>query len=213
MHRTKNPAVWLLTELEVPMGEKKRESNSRRLHGTRKYDALSTSVVSFFVIAPQIYLAQNPQVNLNFWFLFIAVILPTMIAAALFLLRGRRILFFAYLALIWAVTEDAPVYLDSLFTWPEVTSGFQHSLLEILFHCLTIVFVSLVVREATKSKEGKLSVEVLILAVLAVVTSYAQNIPLDFVKVIVSTSWYALDIFEHIASVIFLYLAVRVARA
>ncbi|MDG6995894.1 MAG: hypothetical protein JRN52_08225 [Nitrososphaerota archaeon] len=112
-----------------------------------------------------------------------------------------------------AVTEDTPVYLVSLFTWPEVTSGFQHLFLEILFHCLTIVFISLVVVEATKSKRGKLGFEVVILAALSIVTSYAQNIPLEFVRVVSSGAWYALDIFEHIASLIFLYLAVRVARA
>ena len=179
----------------------------------RLYDSISVFIISISVVLPQIYLAQNPQVNLDSTFFLLAVILPTILASVLFIPRRRWILFYAFLALIFPVTEDAPVYLDSVFTWPEVTSGFQHIFLELLFHGLTILFMYLALREATRFRTGRLDLpKIFILTSLAFVASYAQNIPLEFIHSIVIHSWYTFDLIEHILSILLLYLAVRVAK-
>ena len=175
------------------------------------YDVVSILLVSVAVIAPQWYLALNPQINLGIVDLLGAVVLPIAIACILFLAGKRRILLYAFLAYIWALTEDAPVYLDSVFTWPEVTSGFQHLFLEILVHALTLVFMALTVREAIKGTRisASKSAKVALLVAIAFIFSYAQNLPIDAIQDAVVRSWYELDIIEHLISVAFLWLAVR----
>ena len=187
-------------------------------------------IVSMSVIAPQIYLALNPQVHLQTTIFVGTVVAPIVLATVLFLGLKMRIVWFAFMAYIWAVTEDAPVYLDSIFTWPEVTSGLQHLFLEVLLHLLTLFFISLTVREAFRLREKRIRHEeslvtsndsiftriskanvllIVILALLAFVLSYAQNLPISSLKSITGPAWYRLDIAEHIISVLLLYLAVK----
>ena len=196
------------------------------------FDIVSSVIVSLFVIIPQVYLAENPQVNLNSTFLVETVIVPTLLATGLFLGGKRRILWFAFMAYIWSVTDDAPVYLDSIFTWPEVTSGLQHVFLEILFHILTLAFMALTIREAFRlggrrradstsadafsdaagaRKNNWRILMVLSLGLLALIASYAQNLPLDSLESISGAAWYRLDVAEHVISLGFLYAAVKLA--
>ena len=184
------------------------------------------------------YLAENPQINLNSTYFVEAVVIPIVLASGIFLGGRRWIIWFAFMAYIWSVTDDAPVYLDSVFTWPEVTSGFQHYFLEVLLHILTLFFMSLTIREAFRlQRQRRSTVEVvaqgdisssdrsvlpkqnnnrklllmLSLFVVAFVSSYAQNLPLHFFQTISGTAWYRLDIVEHIVSIAFLFGTVKVA--
>ena len=171
-------------------------------------------VVSLALLAPQWYLALNPQLNLDWTDFVLAVVLPIALALAFFEIWKQRILLFAFFAFIWSATDDAPVYLDSVFTWPEVTSGPQHVFLEILIHVLTIIFLYLTVREAlkgTKITRQKI-ILVAILSALAFAFSYAQNIPLNVIKEATADSWYQFDIVEHLLSLVFLSLAVLLAK-
>ncbi|MGI0092236.1 MAG: hypothetical protein ACREBS_11065 [Nitrososphaerales archaeon] len=199
------------------------------------FDSLAVVTVSISVIIPQVHLAENPQINLSPTYFVEAIVIPIVLATAIFLGGKRKILWFAFMAYVWAVTEDAPVYLDSLFTWPEVTSGFQHLFLEVVFHILTLFFMTLTIREAFKLRRYRRStaavaqVEILLyktaqqrtklnfflilsLTFISFVASYAQNLPLDSFRTISGTRWYLLDIFEHVVSITFLYAAVKVAN-
>lgn len=171
-------------------------------------------VVSFALLVPQWYLALNPQLNLDWTDFVLAVVLPIALALAFFGMGKQRILLFAFFAFIWSATDDAPVYLDSVFTWPEVTTGAQHLFLEILLHVLTIIFLYLTVREAlkgTKITRQKI-ILVAILTALSFTFSYAQNIPLNVIKEATAHSWYQFDIVEHLLSLVFLSLAVLLAK-
>ena len=178
------------------------------------------------VILPQVYLGLHPEVNLNKKYLVEAVVIPIILATGLFLGIGRKTTWLAFMAYIWAVTEDAPVYLDSVFTWPEVTSGFQHIFLEVVFHVLTFGFMVLALLEALpRSKSQRFgsiikasllrwkSYLAFVLLLSSFILSYAQNLPLPQLESISGDSWYKLDIVEHILSIVFLYIAIRVAAS
>jgi len=64
--------------------------------------------------------------------LFATMLLP--ITYAILALSKQGPFFYAYIAYLFSLTDDAPVYLDSVFTWPEVTGGSQHYVLEVVFH-------------------------------------------------------------------------------
>lgn len=202
------------------------------MHFPRKLVAgfVAVIIVLISVITPQIYLAQNPQIHLNFVIFVESVLIPIILASVAFLTGRMRILWFAFMAYIWSVTDDAPVYLDSIFTWPEVTSGFQHMFLEVLLHLLTLLFMSLALEEAFKLRRERILVEepfrsanrkistkigkrrllvIISFTLLALISSYAQNLPLAFLESISGEAWYRLDILEHIISIAFLYAAVR----
>lgn len=125
--------------------------------------------------------------------------------------EGGRLLFFAFMAYFWSLIDDGPVGFDSVFTWPEVTSGLQHTFLEILLHALTLGFMYLAIREALKgtglASGGRVKVSLLVLA--AFWASYAQNTPLSWVQALTASNWYALDAVEHTVSVAFFALAIR----
>ncbi len=177
------------------------------------YNIVAFCTISIAVIVPQWYLYIT-RVALGWGAFFWALMFPTILAVVIFAFGRRWIQLFAFLALIWPLTEDAPVYLDSIFTWPEVTSGFQHLFLEVLFHLLTLFFLFLTIREALKGTEASRRKVALVsvLAFTAFVLSYAQNIPLDQIEDLVATNWYGLDIAEHTIALVFLFFAVYEAR-
>ena len=179
---------------------------------TTLFDISTVILTSTAVIAPQWYLLVS-QTSLG-WTAFVgAVVVPTLLGSAIFWFGKRRILFFAFLAYIWAIVEDAPVYLDSVFTWPQVTSGLQHAFLEILFHLLTLGFMLLAIREALKGSvpsQTKLF-KVFVLTMIAFILSYGQNIPLDPIQDLVRRSWIQMDVVEHLVSIVFFYLAIKEA--
>ena len=177
-------------------------------------DIGSLLVLSAAVIVPQWYLHVT-HINLDWSSFFLTAAFPIILSCGLFIPRRRWVLLFAFLALIWAFTDDAPVYLDSVFTWPEVTSGLQHFFLEIVLHVLTLGFIALTIREALRAaaRNGrqitrrKVTLSS-ILGLIAFVLAYAQNIPLHLIEQAVAHSWFQLDIGEHIASVIVLLFAI-----
>lgn len=191
----------------------------------RAYDGASLVAVAIAIVIPQIYLGLNPQINLGPIDIVLAVIAPILLAGVLFGLSRNWMFLFAFLGYIWALTDDAPVYLDSVYTWPEVTSGFQHFFTEYLFHILTFVFMALALVMAVKRKreKGRMNqtkvmsfsglsrlLASIILLGIAFLLSYAQNIPLESLQQFKYVpAWYELDIIEHVLSIFFLYLAVR----
>lgn len=121
------------------------------------------------------------------------------------------LLFFAFMAYFWSLIDDGPVNFDSVLTWPEVTSGVQHTFMEILLHALTLAFFYLAVRAALKgatlTNRGGGEISLLLLA--SFWASYAQNTPLGWVQGLVASDWYPLDAVEHLASVVLFCLAIR----
>ena len=180
------------------------------------YDAVAFAVVSVAILVPQwnLYLV---EVNLDFGVFFWAFLLPTILGVVLFTAGRRWVELFAFLAFIWPITEDAPVYLDSVFTWPEVTSGLQHTFLEVLFHLLTLIFLILAARAALgigkkppPSRSQILLVAILVFAVF--VLCYAQNLPFAQIEYLTSENWYGLDIAEHLAALFLFIFAMYVAQ-
>jgi hypothetical protein len=123
-----------------------------------------------------------------------------------------RLVFFAFIGYFWSLVDDAPVSFDSVYTWPAVTSGFQHILTEVLLHILTAVFFYLAIREAAKGRSiasPRKVRQVILLTLGAFWASYFQNTPLEAVQLVARNAWYPLDIVEHVVSVALLYFAIR----
>jgi len=148
--------------------------------------------------------------------LMISVVSPLVFGSAIFSLRKNRILLFSFLAYIWAVVDDAPVFFDSVLTWPEVTAFhplFPRLEVNVAIHALTLLFLYLALRESLKGTGlGVLQAPgAVILAFVAFVIAYAQNIPLYAIQVTVETSWFQFDFAEKLLSILFLYFAFREA--
>ncbi len=129
------------------------------------------------------------------------------------ILDKKKIIAFASLAFFWSLIDDAPVNFDSVYTWPEVTNGLHHDIMEIVLHALTLFFLYLTIHEALKGTNPSETrvVKAYFLTFVAFILSYTQNIPLDMIQDIVTKYWYQLDVVEHILAAIFLYAAIRIA--
>src|SRR5579864_7858204 len=99
--------------------------------GRKRLDAIAISFVILLVVIPQYYIAVT-QPNLDWTVVIYAVALPAIAGSVAFLALGRRMYLFVFLAYLWSVTDDNPVNLDSIYTWPEVTSGLHHIITEVL---------------------------------------------------------------------------------
>jgi hypothetical protein len=127
-----------------------------------------------------------------------------------------RIAFFAFMGYFWSLIDDGPVNFDSVSTWPEVTSGFQHILLEVILHVLTASFFYLSVREALKGEKIaslRKTFQVFLLTLAALWAAYFQNTPLEIVQVVARNGWYPLDFLEHAVSVALFYFAIRTSAS
>lgn len=177
----------------------------------RTFDALQVSFIAVVYLATQVYVAYNPSYDATTF--FVGAMIPLLVSISLPLATGRRVLLWAALAYFWALVDDGPVFLDSVFTWPEVTSAPPHFLLEILYHLLTAAFMVLAVREMSRGRRvGPWRwgfVVVLVLAAFGL--AYFQNVPLAMVQKLVDEQWYLLDVVEHLLSAIAFSLALWAA--
>ena len=178
------------------------------------YDILAVLAASLVVVACLVW-AEWYGVFDSTMFL-VGVVVPVVLGSAIIGVRRDRVLLFAFLAYIWAVLTDAPVFLDSLLTWPQVTRFhpfLPRVFMNIVLHGLTAVFMYLAIREAMKGKNSSLrnAPLVVILAVVAFVLAYAQNIPLDVIQNAVTAAWFPFDVAEKLSSIFVFYLALREA--
>jgi len=122
-----------------------------------------------------------------------------------------RIAYLAFLGFFWSLIDDGPVDFDSVSTWPEVTSGLQHTITEVVLHLLTAAFMYLTVREALNGKRvaSRKALQISILTLAAFWAAYFQNTPLEIVQRVAQSAWYPLDIVEHALSLALFYLAIR----
>lgn len=162
------------------------------------------------LVAAEVYVGYNQ--TFDYTTFMIGVAIPLASAYVLLHRRSDRFLLFAFLGYFWSVVDDAPVYFDSVFTWPEVTRFhpiLPHYTLEVILHLATLGFMYLSLCEisASRIKLSRRTLRIYSLLGLAFLLSYAQNIPLDAVQSIVGSSWYRLDIFEHLGSVAVFSLA------
>ena len=176
---------------------------------------VSIGAVSLVYVVTQWYVYLFPSYDLST--LVIGAVIPLAASVLLALATGNRILLYSFLAYFWALVDDGPVFLDSVFTWPEVTRfhpAAPHLFLEVLYHLLTAVFLVLAVREAAKgeTRSTARTVGALILTASAFVLAYAQNIPVTAIQEVVESQWYQLDVIEHISSGSLLVLAMVEAR-
>ena len=147
----------------------------------------------------------------------VGAVVPMTVTLSLPLALRNRVLLYASLAYFWALVDDGPVFLDSVFTWPEVTRfhpAAPHLFLEVLYHLLTAAFLVLAIREAAKGvmTSTPRTGGVLLLTTCAFVLAYAQNLPIGAIQTIVETQWFQLDIVEHVLSGSLLALAIYEAR-
>lgn len=166
----------------------------------RPLDVVALLFVSFLVIVPQYYLA-TVQPDLSWVYFAWAVALPAGVASAVFLALGRREYLFFFFAFLWSVTDDNPVNLDSVYTWPEVTSGLHHTIMEVILHALTLVFLYLAVKETARTaRKSTLSrpwtVWTLVLATFVVAS--VSILPLPSLQAEIATNWYEIDIAAHV---------------
>ena len=149
--------------------------------------------------------------------LIISVILPLCLGSFFLALTGERILVYAFLAYIWAVVDDMPVFFDSVLTWPEVTRFhpfLPRLFMNIVIHGLTIGFLYLAIREALKGRttKGIRMYSVALLVLVAFVLAYAQNLPLNIIQNLVENSWYPFDLAEKLASLAVFGIAVYLSK-
>jgi hypothetical protein len=178
------------------------------------YDLLAILAASLVVVVCLVY-AEWYGVFDSTMFL-VGVLVPVILGSAIISIRRDRIILFVFLAYIWAVLDDAPVFLDSLLTWPQVTRFhpfLPRVFMNIVIHGLTAFFMYFAIREAMKGKNTSLrnAPLVVILAVAAFVLAYAQNIPLGVIQNAVTAAWFPFDIAEKLSSIFLFYLAVREA--
>jgi hypothetical protein len=176
---------------------------------------LAPSVSACLVLALSLgYVDANP--NFDAGTLAVGVVIPLGFGVAVFLAARQRLALFAFLAYFWSLVDDKPVQFDSVLTWPEVTRfhpAGPHIFMEVVLHVLTLAFLVLAAREALKGSHLSLSSTVgfWLLVLIAFGLSYVQNIPLDSIQTLATYQWYPLDLGEHVASLVFLYLAVSEA--
>jgi hypothetical protein len=179
------------------------------------YKILAVVAASLALLLSQLYVFVNPAYDISTF--IVGVAFPLLFGSIIFIVTQQRILPFAFLAYFWSIVDDSPVSFDAVFTWPEVTRfhpAAPHLFMEVLLHLLTLVFLYLTIRQAlrgTKLTAAK-AVKVSLLTLVAFVLSYAQNIPIASIQAFVENGWYQIDVLEHGASLIFLYLAIREAR-
>lgn len=149
--------------------------------------------------------------------LLVSVVMPVALGTAILAARRKKILVYAFLAYIWAVLDDAPVFFDSVLTWPEVTRFhpfLPRLYMNIVIHALTIFFMYMTVRETLKRNHvssGR-TILVSILVIIAFGLAYAQNIPLASIQYLVDNFWYQFDLVEKLLSVAFLFIAVKLSK-
>lgn len=159
--------------------------------------------VSLIYVLTQLYVYIFPAYDVGT--LAVGAMVPLFASILIAYVLQSRVLLYALLAYFWALVEDAPVYLDSVFTWPEVTRfhpATPHLFLEVLYHSLTALFLLLAVKEARRGAKMSLGRKALAGSLLAggFVLAYAQNIPVAPIQDIVESQWYQLDLLEHLAS-------------
>jgi hypothetical protein len=171
--------------------------------GRKRLDAIAVLFAILLVVVPQYYIAVA-QPNLDWTVIIYAVALPAIAGSATFLALGRRTYLFVFLAYLWSVTDDNPVNLDSVYTWPEVTSGLHHVIMEVLLHALTALFLWLAVREAFKdggNLTSSRSFTASLLTIAAFGAASVSIIPLPSLQAAISTNWYQIDIVAHVISI------------
>ena len=184
------------------------------------YDFLAVLAVSLVMVACVIYAEERYLYDVKT--LLLCIVTPLVFGAAVLSLRKDRTLLFAFLALFWAVIDDRPIFFDSILTWPEVTRFhpfLPRLFMNIVIHALTIIFLYLTIRESMKGSGVRLSKapRVIILASVAFVFAYAQNIPLAAIQNVVQAgsnpaSWFPFDVVAKLSAVFFLCLAVWQAK-
>jgi hypothetical protein len=181
--------------------------------GRKQRHAIAILFVTLLVIVPQYYI-NVAQPNLDWTVAVYAVVLPGILGSAVFLALGERVYLYVFLAFLPSLTDDSPVNLDSVYTWPEVTSGLQHVASEVLLHALTIIFLYLAVRAAFRvggdTTPGK-SIVVWLLAMAAFVAASVSIIPLPTLQAAIAANWYPIDIVAHSISLGLLSVALWVA--
>jgi len=179
------------------------------------YDLLAVLATSVVVVASLLYAYVAYVFDTTT--LLVSVALPLVFGSAILAFRKQRILLFSFLAIFWSLIDDAPVFFDSVFTWPEVTRFhpfLPRLFMNVVLHSLSLIFLYLAVRKSMKGTTIARSkaFKVATLAFVSFVLMYAQNIPLTIVQNIVENSWYQFDVAEKLSSIVFLYLAIREAE-
>lgn len=181
--------------------------------GRKRQDAIAILSVSLLVLIPQYYI-NVAQPNLDWTVFLYAVAIPGVVGSAVLLARGERVCLYLFLAYLPSLTDDSPVNLDSVYTWPEVTSGFQHVATEVLLHALTIAFLIFAVRAAFRIS-GNLtfakSLVVWLLTIAAFGAASVSIIPLPALQEAIAANWYPFDVVGHAASLGLVCAALLVA--
>ena len=177
-------------------------------------DLIAVGSITLTYVVTQVYVFEYPNYDITTF--VVGAALPFLVAVALPMFARNRILLYASLAFYWALVDDGPVFLDSVFTWPEVTRfhpAAPHLFLEVLYHLLTAVFLFLAIRKAMAGGQtnARKIVAISFLAVVTFVLAYLQNVPFGLVQDVVEHQWYQLDVTEHLLSVFVFYLTVRFA--
>jgi len=185
----------------------------------RFYDLLSVLATAVVVVLATAYAEIVYVYDLTT--LVVCVILPLVLGSLFMYARKSRVMLYAFLSIIWAALDDRPIFFDSVLTWPEVTRFhpfIPRLLMNVIIHGLTLVFLYLAVREASKGSRSSFwrAPRVLVPAFAFLVFAYLQNLPLAAIQDVVQAganpaSWYPFDLVSKVLAVACLFVTLKEA--
>jgi len=178
------------------------------------HDLLAVIATSIVVILCMLYAQVSGIYDVTTF--AISVALPLVLGSVILSMRRKRMVLFSFLAYFWAVVDDAPVFFDSVLTWPQVTRFhpfLPRLLMNAVIHLATAGFMYLAILETVRGTSVSLrnATNVILLAAMAFVLAYAQNIPISIIQNAVDSSWFFFDFVEKIASIFVFCLAIMEA--
>ena len=172
------------------------------------------------LVATQVYYAYNlANTVYGLSILVLGVVMPLAAACVLLMVTDQRAVLLAYIGLFWSIVDDAPIFFDSVLTWPQVTRFhpyLPHLALEVALHLATLGF--LVAAAVVAGSSGRRALYrrplPIFFAFVSSIFAYSQNLPFPEVQDFITApqSWYELDILEHIAALAFISLALYIAH-
>jgi len=177
--------------------------------------AAATLAVAIVTMIPlYVYAIHQPTYD---WMVFVlGVAVPGLFGAAVFMALGSRTLLMLFLAYLFSVTDDAPINLDSIYTWPEVTSGLHHDISEVVLHLATLALMLATTKGSLNALRRPAQLRRLSLAYALTLAAFAAAsvsvVPIASLQQMIRADWLPVDFAGHLASLVFMAAALLSAR-
>jgi len=167
------------------------------------------------VVATEAYDAVTlTEGNHNYFTIILGVLFPLLLASVVLLATSQLDVLLCFSALFWSVVDDVPVDFD----WPRLSGfppGVTHEAMQIVIYVLSLAFMSAFLWSALRGSKAdfRQTVVSIALGALALLISYADDIPLNFINDMVNDQWYQIYTLEHIVGAAVAALTIFVATS